>query len=335
MSDVNNIYDFIIVGAGPAGLSAAIYAARRNLKTLVITKDIGGLMIMTHQVENYPGFDAIPGYELMSKFKEQAEKFGAKFEFAAVSRLEKKADYFCVELAKGKKICGQAVLLAFGLSNRRLNVPGEDKFKGRGVNYCATCDGPLYRGKTVAVVGGGNSALEAALYLSGLARQVYVINRTDQFRAEPALLGRVRQRKNIEFYCEAQIAEITGDTKVKSIVLASTPDPNRRQELPAEGVFIEIGYEPNTGWLKDLVRLNERGEIIIDENGCTSAAGIYAAGDCTNASYKQIIIAAGAGAKASLEAYKHIVAHSGNELGDWGQCELVGADKTVKIKLQK
>lgn len=299
-------YDFIIIGAGPAGLSAAIYAARRNLSALVIAKEVGGLMVLTHQIENYPGLEDISGYDLMEKMKNQAEKQGVKFSFGEVQRIEKDGSGFVVSSGNGQKFFGGAVLLSFGLSHRRLSIPGEEKLSGKGVTYCATCDGPLYRNKTVAVIGGGNSALDAALYLADIAKQVYLIHRNDKFRAEPEMLERARKLKNLEVLINTQVSEIKGDNRVAGINVYDSADKAKTRELPVEGVFIEIGYEPNTAWIGDLVKLNSIGEIIVDKTGATSLPGIYAAGDCTDVVYKQIVIAAGEGAKAGLSAYRYL-----------------------------
>jgi len=299
-------YDFIIIGAGPAGLSAAIYAARRNLSTLVIAREVGGLMVLTHQVENYPGFDNISGYDLMEKMKNQAEKQGVKFSFGEVQRIEKEQQRFIVSSGDGKKFSAGAVLLAFGLSHRRLSIPGEEKFSGKGVTYCATCDGPLYRGKTVAIIGGGNSAFDATLYLADIAKQVYLIHRNDKFRAEAEILEQAHKLKNVEILTNTQLAEVKGDNKVTGIIVYDSNDQAKSKELKVDGVFVEIGYEPNTAWLGDLVKLNSAGEIIVDNAGATSGPGIFAAGDCTNVVFKQIVIAAGEGATAALSAYKYL-----------------------------
>lgn len=299
-------YDLIIVGAGPAGLTAAIYAARRNLSTLVIAKQIGGLMVLTHQIENYPGVDKISGYDLMEKFNKQAKDLGVEFEFAEAQKIEKQKQGFEIALDNGKNFFGKTVLLAFGLSHRQLNVPGEKELSGKGVTYCATCDGPLYRNKTVAVIGGGNSALDAVLYLAGLAKKVHLIHRTEQFRAESGMFKRVQALDNVEIHSNTQVAEILGDKKVSGIMIYDSQQPEAKEELGIEGIFIEIGYEPRTAWLKDLIKLNPAGEIIIDGSGNTSLPGIWAAGDCTDSPFKQIVIAAGAGAKAALSAYKYL-----------------------------
>jgi len=324
-------YDLIIIGGGPAGLTAAIYAARRQLKTLIITKEIGGQMVITNQVENYPGFESISGFDLMAKFKKQAEANGAKFDFGEVKAIKKQKDGFAVETAKSQHL-GSAVILAFGLRHRELKAPGEEKFKGKGVTYCATCDGPLFKGKIVAVVGGGNAALEAADYLSKLAQKIFLIHRSDEFRAAAYLIARAKKNKNIEFYCFSEIKEIKGESKVESAVIENIKT-QKQEELKLDGLFVEIGYEPETDWLSGFVDLNQKGEIIIDGSK-TSQPGVLAAGDCTNREQKQIVIAAGAGAQAALEAYKYIIAQtSGAKRTDQGNCELVGSDQTVKIKL--
>lgn len=325
-------YDLIIVGAGPAGLTASIYATRRLLKTLIISMDVGGQVALTGEVENYPGFELITGFELSEKFKKQAEKWGAEFAFDEVVKVEKK-DGFTVKTKK-EKYKAKAIIFSFGLTPRKLNVPGEEEFKGKGVTYCATCDGPLYKNKTIAIVGGGNSAMEAAVYLSTLAKKVYLIHRSDEFQSAAHLLDRSRKLKNIEFYCHTQIKEIKGDKKVTSAIITNTKNKTE-EELKLDGVFIEIGYESKSQWLKGLVKLNQKGEIITNRDAETSEPGIFAAGDCSDAHYKQIVISSGEGAKASLQAYKYIVENGGGKAApDWGKCELVGTDKTVKIKLE-
>jgi thioredoxin reductase (NADPH) len=263
-------------------------------------------MIMTHQVENYPGLNKISGYDLMEKFNQQAKDLGVEFEFGEAQKIAKQKQEFEILLDNGKKFSGKAVLLAFGLSHRQLNAPGEKELSGKGVTYCATCDGPLYRNKTVAVIGGGNSALDAVLYLSGLAKKVYLINRTDKFRAESGMLKRARALHNVEVRANTQVAEIIGDKKVSGLAIYNSQQPEQKEELAVEGVFIEIGYEPRTAWLKDLIELSPAGEIIVDHGGNTSRPGILAAGDCTDAPFKQIVIAAGAGAQAALSAYKYL-----------------------------
>lgn len=328
-------YDLVIIGAGPAGLTAAIYATRRKLKTLIVSMTIGGQMAQTNEIENYPGFDFIDGLTLADNMKVQAEKYGTDFSFEEITKIKKDHDFF-VAVTPNNEYEAKAIILAFGLTPRKLNVPGEKEFSGRGVTYCATCDGPLFKNKVVAVVGGGNSAIEAAEYMSKVATKVYVINRTDQFRATPVILDQARSKKNIEFYCFTGITEIKGEGVVKSIDIASLADDSRTENIKLDGVFIEIGYQAKTDWLKGVVDLNKRGEIIADRDCVTSVDGIFAAGDCTDTQYKQIVISAGEGAKASLQAYKYIVGREGKvAIPDWGICELVGTDKTTSLKLEQ
>ncbi|MEK7653154.1 MAG: thioredoxin-disulfide reductase [Patescibacteria group bacterium] len=328
-------YDIIIIGAGPAGFSAAIYSARRNLKTLVVTKEVGGQMVITNMVENYPGFENISGFDLMDKFKKQAEKCGVKFDFGEVKKIEEKDGGFVVKTGKNQ-YWSKAVILAFGLTHRELKVPGEEKLKGKGVTYCSTCDGPLFKGKTVAVVGGGNAALGAVDYLSKIAKEVFLIHRSDEFRTAPYLIERARKNENVKFYCFSEVKEIKGEDKLESVVLESVKgEKSVVEELKVDGLFVEIGYTPKTDWLKGFIDLNERGEIVTKGNK-TSRPGVFAAGDCTDEKYKQIVIAAGDGAKAALEAYHFLAAQNGNGKSvNLGNCELVGSDKVAKVKLEK
>jgi len=299
------MYDTIIVGAGPAGLTAAIYASRRNLKTLVLSKNIGGQASLAAEIENYPGVLNKPsGFELMQNFKTQAENLGAEIKYEGVNKIEKDNSNFKVT-ADQNIYQAKTVILALGLAHRELEVKGEEKLKGRGVAYCATCDGPLFKNKTVAVVGGGNSALDAADYLSGLAKNVYLIHRRDKFSAESIREKKVRQSKNITIFLNVIVKEIKGQNKVESIIVEDLKDKSQ-QELKLNGLFIEIGYQAKTGWLKNIINLNDKGEIITDENCCTSAPGVYAAGDVTDAPYKQIIISAGEGAKVALQAHQYL-----------------------------
>lgn len=328
-------YDLLIVGGGPAGLTAAIYATRRKLKTVLVSMTIGGQMALTNEIENYPGFDHIDGLTLADKMKVQAEKFGAEFVFEEIQEIEKANNSFIAKTANNDYEV-KAIILSFGLTPRKLNVLGEREFTGRGVTYCAICDGPLFKNKTVAVIGGGNSAIEAAEYMSKIAKQVYVINRTDQFRATPILLEQAKNRKNIEFHCFTEVLEIKGEGVVKSITTANMQDQSKTEEIKLDGVFIEIGYQAKTDWLRGVVDLNGRGEIITDRDGATSTEGIFASGDCSDTHYKQIVISAGEGAKAALQAYKYIVGREGKiAIPDWGKCELVGTDKKTELKLEQ
>ncbi len=350
------IYDVIIIGAGPAGLTAAIYAARRALKTLVVAKDVGGQANLASHVENFPGILSSAGIEITTKMKEQAEKFGAEIKSGEIKSISENKDVFIVK-ANNFKEESKAVILAFGLSPRDLGVPGEEKFKGRGVSYCAICDGPLYKNKTVAVVGGGNSALDAAFYLGKIAKKVYLIHRREGFRAEESKVCKLKETKNIELVLNAVVSEVLGDKYVSAVKISdvdakpstsATPSlrryslsesegrvegsklsqnlgiPTRERKIKLDGVFVEIGYVTKVDWLKNLVKLNERNEIITDKDCKTSVPGIFAAGDITDVSYKQIIISAGEGAKAALSAYRYVTAGKNNaemRSFDWGKCK--------------
>lgn len=323
-------YDLIIIGAGPAGLTAGIYGARRQMKTLIIAKSLGGQAALASEIENWPGIKMISGFELMNNFKEQTDKLGVEYNFNEVVKIEKIEKGFLIKTNK-EELETKAVILAFGLTPRDLEVEGEEKFKGRGVSYCAICDGPFYKQKTVAVVGSGNSALEAAEYLSKLAEKVYLINNNDKFSVEPYLMDEINKISNVETYCYSQIVEIKGDNKVSGISLKDTRNGEDIKELALDGVFVEIGHQAKTGWLKDTLDLNEKGEIIINSLNESSMRGIFAAGDCTNTSYKQIIIAAGEGAKAALQAYKYVVTQTGaNVIPDWGKCKTVKKEEVEK-----
>lgn len=313
-------YDVVIIGGGPAGLTASIYCQRRQLKTLVIAKAIGGQALLASEIHNWPGEKSISGFELTKKMHDQAKALAAEFASSEVSRIEKTPEGFSVK-AGSENFETSVIILAFGLTPRNLEVPGEEKFTGRGVSYCATCDGPLFKGKTVAVAGGGNAALEAVEYLSKLAKQVYLINNSDKFTAEAELIKQISSIENVLVTCDGQIMEIAGDGKVEKIIMAG-PAGAEGKSIAVDGVFVEIGHMPKTAWLKGTVDLNERGEVITDKSGLTSQEGIFAAGDCTDVGFKQMIISAGEGAKAALSAYKHIASKTGGTARpDWGICQ--------------
>ncbi len=309
-------YDVIIVGGAAAGLTAAIYTTRRALKTLVVTQDIGGQAATTPDIENYPGYENIDGLELMGKFKSQAEKYGAEFVYEEVKEVKKDGETIKVR-TNTKEFESRAVILAFGLTHRHLGIPGEEEFIGKGVSYCATCDAPLFKQKDVAVVGGGNSAMDAAILLSKLANKVYLIHRRNEFRGEQVLIDRINEAENIEIIYNSQVKEIKGETVVKNLVLANINDDSQVKEINLNGVFVEIGYQVKGDLVEGLVDLDAKNQILVNNNNETSTPGIFAAGDVTNISYKQIVISAGEGAKAALQAYKYL--NAGKPTGvDWG-----------------
>jgi thioredoxin reductase (NADPH) len=306
-------YDVVIVGAGPAGLTAAIYTTRRSMKTLVISKDVGGQMALTDDIENYPGFESIGGMELGQKMQEQAAKTKTEFLFSEVTDLQKDGDGFVVKTVD-KKISARAVILAFGLTPRNLDVPGEAELTGKGVTYCATCDGPLYKDKNVAVVGGGNSALDAAEYMSRICKQVYLIHRRDTFRGEQVLVDQVKAAKNIEIIYNANTTAIKGKDRVEGLSYETLD--GKKEDIEVDGVFIEIGHVAKTDWLQPLIEVTDRHEIKITKDCQTNVPGVFAAGDISDITYKQAVISAGEGSKAGLQAYRYLQGSEG--LGpDW------------------
>jgi len=317
---MSEIYDLIIIGGGPAGLTAGIYASRRKLNNLIITKDIGGQAGTVPMVENYPGFEGIDGFTLTDKMKKQAEKFGSQFKYEEVIKIGKSEDIFWAETVAGNKYQAQAMILSFGVTPRNLEVPGEKEFTNKGVTYCANCDAPLYKDKVVAVVGGGNSALDAAEYLAKIAKKVYLIHRRDEFRGDEILVDKIKKTQNIELILNSTIKEIQGEKFVNKIIVKNLQD-EKEGELAVDGVFVEIGHVVNAGPIREAVKLDEKQQIIIDDYCHTSEAGIFAAGDVAFGEYKQIIIAAGEGAKAALSAYKYLQ-HKKGQKGpalDWSK----------------
>jgi len=299
------MYDVIIIGAGPTGLTAAIYAARRMMKTLVVAKNIGGQVIWASDIKNLPGINEISGVELANKMSQQVKNLGVEIKIDQVKKISKNKDGgFTLEAGKGE-YSGKTIILANGLSPKKLNLPNENELTGRGISYCATCDAPLYKGKIVAVVGGGNAALDAADVLSKAGNKVYLIYRQEQFRAFESLVAEVKSRDNVEIMLDSNVFEIMGEQKLEKIKVRNSVDQSVK-ELAVDGLFIEIGHEPKTDWAAELVERDEKGQIIVDASGLTSQPGVFAAGDVTPIAYKQIIIGCGQGAVAALSAYKYL-----------------------------
>jgi len=294
--------DLIIIGGGPAGMTAAVYAVRKQLDTLVIAKDLGGQLLWTKDIENYMGYQYITGPELINKFEEQVKRFPVTIKYDEVSKLSRAMDGSFSVQAGEESYHSKAVIIASGKRPRRLNVPGEEEFTGKGVGYCATCDGPLYAEKSVAVVGGGNSALQAAIELCGIASKVYLVAR-GSFRADPVVVDKLRSCNNLEVLTGYRIKEIQGGQNVEKIAVSDGGEP---RSIAVEGVFIEIGLDPNTEFVRDTVKLNSRGEVVVDCRASTGIPGLFAAGDVTSGPDKQIIIAAGDGAKAALGVYEYL-----------------------------
>lgn len=292
-------YDVLILGAGPAGLTAALYAARYNLHTAVIAKSIGGTANLAGEIENWPGFMG-SGTELMNKFKQQAEKFGAKFLEAEVTKVERDENGFVFHV-NSHEVHGKAVIIALGTEHRKLEIPGEKDFIGRGISYCATCDGLFFRNKTVAVIGGADSAAKAALYLSEIAKKVYIIYRGNEMRCEPISFEKIKEKKNIEIYYNAVPTEVIGDKKVSALEISHTKkDTEEEIKLELDGVFIEIGAMPVMEMIKSLkIKTDKDGYIITDKSTKTNQKGIFAAGDNTNSTLKQVVVASAEGAIAA------------------------------------
>lgn len=301
------MFDLIIIGGGPAAFSAAIYAGRKKLKTLILAVNIGGQIAQQPTVENYAGYLEKGGFKLAQNMKSQIKgmetvelKEGAEFK---VSALAKKDGFFSVACGKESFDCRSAVITA-GKHPRELGVPGEKEFYNKGVTYCAVCDAPLFAGKITAVVGGGNTALDFALLLAKFTEKVYLIHRRAEFTGDIVSLEKVKTNAKIEIITDTVVEKISGD-KFVSLIAVKNTKTGETKNLKIEGVFIAIGSIPNTDFVKDLVKLNEYGEIIIDHKTCeTNVPGIFAAGDITDVPEKQAIIAAGDGAKAALSADK-------------------------------
>lgn len=298
------MYDTIIIGQGPAGITAGIYAARREMKTLIIGAEPGGQIIWAGEIENYPGFTSISNFDLISRFNEHALASGVEIKNAEVKHIEKKDDGTFLLSTEREKFEAKTVIIAMGLSPRRLAVPGEVELSGKGVSYCANCDGPLYRGKTVAVIGSGNSAFDAAEVLSKIAAKVYLIIRTATFKAFDSLVDEVKKRDNIEIITSAQTKAIKGENKVEALVYQDATD--KEVVLPLDGVFVEIGRIASTDLVSDFVDRDERSQILVDNKYSTRTPGLFAAGDVVASEFKQITIAMGQATEAALYAYQYI-----------------------------
>jgi len=308
-------FDLVIIGAGPAGMTAGVYAARKQLDTLILTGDVGGQATWSSGIENYLGYIYITGAELVQKFEEHLNQFDIRLEYAKVGRLSMDKTAFVVETEDSRRFVAQAVVVASGKSPRLMNVPGEKEFTGRGVAYCATCDGPIFAGMNVAVVGGGNSGLDAAVQLMRICPKVYIIEQMPSLRADEIMQHKVNSAPNVEVLTSTAVREVLGDQFVHGLTVEHL-ETRARRTLDVKGVFVEIGLDPNTGFLNGLLTLNENGEIPVNCAGHTGIPGLYAAGDVTAVPEKQIIIAAGDGAKAALGAYSYLVRLPSGS--DWG-----------------
>lgn len=301
------MHDLIIIGGSAAGSSAGVYAIRRGLKVLMIASDLGGEVATSGDIENWLGTVHTNGIELSSRFSEHLKSYNPDMlEGYKVTKLEKKGEgHFVATTDDGKEHEAKAVVVATGVHSRELGVPGEKEYRLKGVSYCTVCDGPIFRGKPTAVIGGGNSALEAALMLADLCPKVTVVNKNAQFKGEAVLIEKLKAKKNIEVLYEAVTTEITGDGTFAN-GLTYTKKDGSTEELKVAGMFVHIGQVPNSGILPAEVTKNAFGEVEVDLGCATSVPGIFAAGDVTNIPHKQIVIAAGMGSAAALSAVQYI-----------------------------
>lgn len=298
------MFDILIIGAGPAGMTAAIYAARNNLKVGIFEGNVpGGQVVVTATVENYPGFKTIDGPDLAYSMFEQVMNLGVEYFAFNVQNIRQENDYFVV--SGDEEVKGKVVLIATGTSQKRLEVPGEDKFVGRGISWCAICDGSFYRGQDVAVIGGGNSALEESIYLANIVKTVYLIHRRQEFRAESHIVEKVKQISNIKLVLDSVVEEFMGEENLGKIRLRNLVN-NTISEINVRGCFEYVGQIPATDFVKDLNITNNKGYIIVDENFETNVKGIFACGDVIEKSVRQIVTATNDGAIAALNAIKRI-----------------------------
>lgn len=296
------MYDLIIIGAGPAGITAAVYAARKRLNFLVISKDIGGQTAWSGDVENYTGYQFITGPELAAKFEEHMRRYKVEVREGEGALEVKKTDKVIrVRTDKGEYEAN-TIIIASGKFSRELGVPGEREFKNKGITYCATCDAPLFSGKDVAVIGGGNSALDATLQLMKIAKRIYIINNTACLGGDAIMREKVEKSDMVTVMNDAQVTAVVGDRMATGIKVKKG---GKEALIPVQGIFVEIGLIPNSGLMKDVAK-NQVGEIIVNCKNETSVAGIFAAGDVTDVPEKQIVIAAGEGSKAALAAFKYL-----------------------------
>ena len=299
------MYDLIIIGGGPAGMTAAVYAARKRLNTLLLSKDVGGQVNWTLGIENYMGYQFIEGPELIQKFEEQVKQFPLDLKSGqGVGNFSRIGGGFEATTDNGETYQAKAAIIATGKRPRQLNVPGEEKLRGRGVTYCAICDGPLFASMKVAVIGGGNSALEAADDMAKIADHVYLVSLTP-LTGDQLLIDKVKHAKNQTIFLEHEVLEITGEKFVDKIMIRDLKS-KQGKELQVSGVFIEIGLIPNSEPFKGIIPLNRLGEIEVNCANETGIPGLFAAGDVTNIPEKQIVVAAGEGAKAALRAHRYL-----------------------------
>lgn len=307
------MYDLIIIGSGPAGMTAGIYAARREMKTLIIGKEVGGQMVWANEIENYPGYKKVSSYDLINNIKDQTLSFGVEMRDEEVKTIELSDSGDFILYTNHETFEAKTVIVAMGLSPRRLAVKGEVEYNGKGVSYCSNCDGPFFRNKIVAVVGGGNSALDAAEILSKIASKVYLINHTESFKAFDVLIDEVQSRENIEILSNTELKEISGNNKVELITVANKND-SQVKEVKVDGVFVEVGRIASTDLVSELVDRNDKSQIMVNKNGETKTPGLFAAGDVTDCEFKQITVAMGQATTAALKAYQYLQLKKGESV---------------------
>lgn len=302
---MEKIYDVIIIGAGPAGMTSSIYASRANLDVLMVEKKYpGGQMLSTAEIENYTGYENITGPDLSEKMFEHSKKFGTDFVFGEIKKVKIENNIKILEIS-GKTYKAKSIIIATGTQARLLGIEGEKEFTSKGVSYCAVCDGAFFKGKNVVVIGGGDSAIEESLYLANLVNKVTVVHRRDELRAQKILQDRAFKKKNIEFCWDSIPVKINGEKKVTGIEVKNLKT-NEIKKIEAEGIFIYIGMIPQTEVFKDLNILDEKGYVIADENMLTSVEGVFVAGDVRQKEIRQVVTATSDGAIAAQSAYKYI-----------------------------
>lgn len=305
---MEDVYDVIILGAGPAGLSAGIYASRAKLKTLILNEGtVGGQVILTHEIANYPGVETTNGFQLINTMKKQAKEFGCTIKAnLSVSGINLSGEIKEIEVNGIDIYKSKTVILALGGKPRMLNIPGEDDFKGRGVSYCATCDGEFFTGKELVVVGGGNSALEESVSLTKYVSKITIVHQFDHFQAQPHYVGMAENNPKINFIMGSELRAIEGEASVKKVKIENLAT-GQTSELNTDGVFVFIGYSANVEKVKDLITLNSRSEIVVDKNMKTNIEGVYAAGDCIEKRYRQVTTAVADGTVAALSVSDYLM----------------------------
>lgn len=304
---MENVYDVMIIGAGAAGLTAGIYTSRAKLSTLILNEGaVGGQMVLTEEIANYPGVETTKGYMLANTMKQQAKNFGCHIKSnVKIANMQFDGHIKIAKLEDGREFKSKTVILTPGGRPRSLNIPGEEQFKGKGISYCATCDGDFFTGKEVVVVGGGNSALEEASALTKFATKVTVVHQFDHFQAFKHAVEEAEKNPKISFIMESELRNFAGNGQLEKVSIEHLPT-GKMSELKTDGTFIFVGYQPNTESLKNVVQLNERNEIVVDNDMKTSVEGVFAAGDCVAKKYRQVTTAVADGTIAALSVSEYL-----------------------------